>query len=135
MPWIENTSRSSIVQGFHRNPHNNTMLIQIADPPGDFPTPEHFFAEVHQFQFLDVEENDEVLDEEMRCSQEQANELVRLLRHALANDMNVVVHCHAGACRSGAVADVGIRMGFEDAGKFRFPNNLVLTRMLNALAG
>ena len=91
MPWIQNVALSDIKKGFHINPGENAMLIQIVDPPGDFPTPMYSFKEVHQFQFLDVEEKDEVLDEEMRCSQEQANELVRLLQHALANRMNVIV--------------------------------------------
>jgi len=79
------------------------MLIQIVDPGMEFPTPMHKFKETHQFQFLDVEEKDPVDDEAMRCSHEQAAELVRLLQHALDNHMNVVVHCHAGVCRSGAV--------------------------------
>jgi rhodanese-related sulfurtransferase len=80
-----------------------------------------------------VEANDQVLDEEMRCSQEQANELVRLLQHALDNRMNVVVHCTAGVCRSGAVAEVGVMMGFDDCERFRSPNLLVKHRMMKAL--
>ena len=109
------------------------MLIQIADPPGDFPTHSRNFKEVHQFQFLDIELNDFALDEEMRCSQEQANELVRLLQHALENNMNVIVHCHAGICRSGAVCEVGVMLGFEDTGRWRSPNLLVKHRMMRSL--
>ena len=55
------------------------MLISITDPASWRPTPAHKFKEIHNFEFLDVEANDEVLDEEMRCSHEQAAELVRLL--------------------------------------------------------
>jgi predicted protein tyrosine phosphatase len=109
------------------------MLIQIMDPPGDFPTPLKSFKETHQFQFLDVEENDQVLEEEMRCSHEQAAELVRLLQHALANRMNVIVHCHAGVCRSGAVCEIGVMLGFDDTEAFRSPNLLVKHRMMQAL--
>ena len=69
----------------------------------------------------------------MRCSQEQANELVRLLQRALANRMNVVVHCHAGVCRSGAVCEVGVMLGFRDTEVFRSPNLLVKHRMMKAL--
>ena len=47
--------------------------------------------------------------------------------------MNVVVHCHAGVCRSGAVAEVGIAMGFQDTGVFRAPNLMVKHKLLNAL--
>ena len=132
-PWIQNIARSDIQKGFHINPGINAMLIQIADPPGDFPQPLYQFREVHQFQFLDVEETDEVLDEEMRCSQEQADELVRLLQHALANRMNVIVHCHAGVCRSGAVCEIGVMLGFRDTEAWRSPNLLVKSRMMRAL--
>ncbi len=62
-PWIQNVSLSDIRKGFHIDAGINSMLIQICDPPGDFPTPKHQFKEVHQFQFLDVEEKDEVLEE------------------------------------------------------------------------
>jgi hypothetical protein len=93
----------------------------------------HTFKEVHQFEFLDIEAKDECLDEAMRCSQKQANELVRLLQHALENRMNVVVHCHAGVCRSGAVCEIGVMLGFDDTEAFRSPNLLVKHRMMRAL--
>ena len=133
MPWIQNVALSDIRRGFHIDAGINSMLIQIVDPPGDFPTPLKQFKEVHQFQFLDVEEKDPVIDEAMKCSQEQAAELVRLLQHALANRMNVVVHCHAGVCRSGAVCEVGVMLGFDDTEAFRSPNLLVKHRMMKAL--
>ena len=133
MPWIQNLARSDITQGFHIDPGVNAMLIQIADPPGDFPVPKYQFREVHQFEFLDVEEKDYVLEEEMRCSHEQAAELVRLLQHALENRMNVIVHCHAGVCRSGAVCEVGVMLGFDDTEAFRAPNLLVKHRMMKQL--
>lgn len=132
-PWIQNVARSDIVRGLHIEPGPNAMLIQISDPPGNHPTPKYQFREVHQFDFLDVEIDDEVLEEEMRCSQEQANELARLLKHALDNRMNVIVHCHAGVCRSGAVCEVGVMMGFRDTEVFRSPNLLVKHRMMKAL--
>ena len=133
MPWIQNISLSDIRKGFHIEPGPNAMLIQIVDPPGDFPTPLKSFKETHQFQFLDVEENDQVLEEEMRCSHEQAAELVRLLQHALDKRMNVVVHCVAGVCRSGAVCEVGVMLGFNDTEVFRSPNLLVKHRMMKHL--
>jgi len=135
MPWIQNVARSDISTGYHIDPGPNAMLIQICDPPGDFPEPlpVYVFRETHQFEFLDVEETDSVLDEAMRCSPAQAAELVRLLQHALENRMNVIVHCHAGLCRSGAVAEVGVQLGFNDSEKFRAPNLLVKHRMMQAL--
>ena len=133
MPWIQNVSLDDVRKGFHIEPGINAMLIQIVDPPGDFPVPKRQFKEVHQFQFLDVEKDDFVLDEEMRCSQLQANELVRLLQHALDKHMNVIVHCVAGVCRSGAVCEVGVMLGFQDTEVFRSPNLLVKHRMMKAL--
>jgi predicted protein tyrosine phosphatase len=132
-PWIQNVALSDIRKGFHIDAGINSMLIQIVDPAMEFPIPSYKFKEVHQFQFLDVEENDYVLDEEMRCSQEQANELVRLLQHAFENRMNVVVHCVAGVCRSGAVCEVGVMMGFRDTEVFRSPNLMVKHKMMKVL--
>ena len=132
-PWIQNVALSDIPKGHHIDAGINSMLIQICDPPGDFPTPKHQFKEVHQFQFLDIEANDFALDEAMRCSQAQADELVRLLQHAFENRMNVVVHCHAGICRSGAVCEIGVMLGFRDTEALRSPNLLVKHRMMRAL--
>lgn len=133
MPWIENVSLGDIPKGRHHNAGENSMLIQIVDPGMEFPVPMHKFKETHQFQFLDVEENDQVLEEEMRCSHEQAAELVGLLQHALDKRMNVVVHCVAGVCRSGAVCELGVMMGFNDTEAFRSPNLLVKHRMMKHL--
>ena len=135
MPWIQNVARSDISTGYHIDPGPNAMLIQIADPPGDFPEslPVYRFRETHQFEFLDIEEKDFALDEAMRCSHEQAAELVRLLQHAMENHMNVIVHCHEGVCRSGAVCELGVMLGFDDTEAFRSPNLLVKHRMMQAL--
>lgn len=133
MPWIQNISLADVRNGHHFDPGPNCMLIQIVDPDMEFPQPRHAFREAHQFRFLDVEDRDEVLNESMRCSQAQADQLVALLQHALENRMNVVVHCHAGICRSGAVCEVGVMMGFQDPEVFRSPNLLVKHRMMRAL--
>lgn len=133
MPWIQNVALSDVKKGFHIAPGENAMLIQIVDPDLEFPVPLYTFKEVHQFKFLDIEEKDECIDEAMRCSQEQATELVRLLQHALDNRMNVIVHCVAGVCRSGAVCEVGVMMGFNDTEIFRSPNLLVKHRMMKHL--
>lgn len=133
VPFIQNVAADDIPKRFHFDAGENSMLIQIMDPGSWFPTPKHVFKETHRFEFLDIEKDDQVFNEECRCSQEQANELVRLLQHALANRMNVVVHCFAGICRSGAVCEVGVMMGFEDTERFRQPNLLVKHRMMKAL--
>jgi len=133
MPWIQNVALSDIKRGLHINPGENSMLIQICDPDMEYPAPLYTFKEVHQFKFLDIEENDKCLDESMRCSHKQAAELAQLLQHALANHMNVIVHCHAGVCRSGAVCEVGVMMGFDDTEVFRSPNLCVKHRMMKHL--
>lgn len=133
MPWIENCAADDIPKAFHHNAGPNSMLIQITDPASWKPYPKHTFKEYHHFEFLDVEMNDHVDDEAMKCSEDQAVELVALLAHALENRMNVVVHCYAGICRSGAVCEVGVMMGFDDTGRYRQPNLLVKHRMMKSL--
>lgn len=132
MPWIENVAAADIPLRFHHEAGPNAMLIQIADPASWFPTPAHEFKETYQFEFLDAEDADGFPDE-AKISDEQAAEIVRLLKHALANRMNVVVHCFAGLCRSGAVAEVGIMMGFEDTERTRIPNLRVKQKLMRQL--
>lgn len=130
--WIQNVSLSDIPKGHHAAVGENSMLIQIVDPAMEFPTPKHQFKEVHQFEFLDLERDDQ-FGEEFKITDAQAEELVRLLQHALDNRMDVVVHCVAGVCRSGAVCEVGVMMGFNDTEVFRSPNLLVKHKMMKAL--
>lgn len=132
MSWIQNVSMSDIRQGFHIDPGFNSMLIQIVDPAHKFPVPKYQFREVHQFEFLDAERDDNFPDE-CKCTDEQATQLVQLLQHAQEQHMNVIVHCHAGVCRSGAVAEIGVMLGFRDTDSFRSPNLLVKHRMMKAL--
>ena len=130
--WIQNVSMSDIRRGHHIDPGINAMLIQIVDPCMEFPTPAHKFKEVHQFEFLDLERDDK-WGEEFKVTDDQAAELVRLLQHALDNHMDVIVHCVAGVCRSGAVCEVGVMMGFQDTEDFRSPNLMVKHKMMKVL--
>lgn len=133
MPWIENVAAADVPMRFHHEAGENSMLIQIMDPcPTWWPTPAHNFKETHRFEFLDAEDKDGFPDE-TKISDEQAAEIVGLLQHALANNMNVVVHCMAGLCRSGAVAEVGVMMGFADAERTRIPNIRVKHRLMKQL--
>lgn len=130
--WIENVAAIDVSTGFHHDAGPNSMLIQIADPCGWFPTPKHNFTEIHKFEFLDIEDNNNPSDE-FGCSDDQAKQLVDLLKHALKNKMNVVVHCVMGVCRSGAVCEVGVMMGFQDVGNHRDPNLRVKHKMMKEL--
>lgn len=132
MPFIQNISFADVMCGDHPT-DDNTMMINIVDPCMAFPESKHSFVEIHRFEFLDIEEDDFSISEEFRVTDSQAAELVRLLQHALTNDMNVVVSCVAGVCRSGAVCEVGVMLGFVDTNRFRIPNLLVKSKMMNVL--
>ncbi|HET8688272.1 MAG TPA: protein-tyrosine phosphatase family protein [Methanosarcina sp.] len=136
MNWIENAARDDIPKGYHHDCGPNSMLIQITDPATEFPTPKHQFKEIHQFEFLDIDDKDVEANpdwEEAAITDEQAAKLVALLQHALDNKMNVVVHCHAGICRSGAVVEIGVMMGFADTERYRAPNLRVKHKMMKVL--
>lgn len=132
--FIENVSKSDVFNGHHMDAGTNAMLIRIQDPATEFGKIRHaeMFKEVHEFEFLDAEDEDGFPDE-CKISDEQAAELVRLLQHALENRMNVVVHCHAGICRSGAVVEVATMLGFTPSDRFRQPNLRVKHKMMKVL--
>ena len=133
MPWIENVAAADVPTRFHHDAGPNSMLIQIMDPATSWwPSPAHEFKETYQFEFLDAEDTDGFPDE-AKISDAQAAEIVNLLKHALSNHMNVVVHCYAGLCRSGAVAEVGVMMGFQDAERTRIPNLRVKQKLMRQL--
>jgi predicted protein tyrosine phosphatase len=130
--FIENVSWEDVKNGFHSDMGVNAMLIQIADPASFFPVPKRQFKEIHQFEFLDAEDTDGFPDE-AKISDEQAQQIVSLLNHAIDNHMNVLVHCHAGICRSGAVVEVGSMMGFTPTDRYRQPNLRVKNKMMKVL--
>jgi predicted protein tyrosine phosphatase len=132
MRWIENVSMSDIHLGHHSDLGENCMLIRIQDPATEFKPSKHQFKEVHEFEFLDAEDEDGFPDE-AKISDEQAAQIVRLLEHALEKQMNVMVHCHAGICRSGAVTEVGTMLGFTATERFRQPNLRVKHKLMKAL--
>jgi predicted protein tyrosine phosphatase len=132
MPWIENVAAADIPTGFHHDCGPNSMLISITDPAGWRPKAKHDFKERHDFEFLDAEDADGFPDE-TKISDAQAEQIAALLKHALENRMNVVVHCMAGICRSGAVTEVGVMMGFNDCEKYRQPNLRVKYKLMKQL--
>jgi predicted protein tyrosine phosphatase len=120
--WIENVSYADIKGGTYPDPGDNAMLIQIVDPCVDFPIPPRDdFKITAQFEFSDVDNpDDEVWP--FRMSDEQGKEIARHLRLAMENNMNVIVHCIAGICRSGAVVEVAKMIGFDGGNAYRQPN-------------
>lgn len=133
MATIQNVSLRDIMTGNHMDAGHNSMLIQITDKGAYFPRPMRDFKEVHQFDFHDLDHETGGSLDECLIEDEQAVQIAVLLKRALDENMNVVVHCHAGLCRSGAVAEVGTMIGFTDGGRDRLPNVLVKKKILQAL--
>ena len=132
-PWIQNVALVDVKNGRHIDAGVNSMLIQIVDPAYEFPTPHDCFKACFRFEFLDAEQDDDMYPDEAKITDEQAKRIVELLQYALVEKMNVIVHCHAGVCRSGAVAEVGVMMGFTDTETYRQPNLMVKTKLMKAL--
>lgn len=132
-PWIQNVAATDIKNGYHIPTNDRAVLISITDPAGWKPQPMHQFSAIHYFEFLDVEERDYVDEESMKISDVDAEQIVAILQQALEENRDVVVHCMAGVCRSGAVAEVGVIMGFRDAEAFRAPNLLVKHKLMRVL--
>lgn len=132
-PWIQNISMSDCKAGNHRHPGENSVLIQIQDSGTEFITPAFHFKDVYRFEFMDCDETETIVDSDFWCQPEDAKKLVSILSIALDQGKNVLVHCHAGVCRSGAVVEVGTMMGFTDTGAHRIPNVLVKRLMMKEL--
>ena len=126
--WISNVSLQDIKTGYHYDPGPDGVLIQIVDHDMDFPKPAFHFAEVHQFRFLDLE-----VDSIHSFKEHHAERIVEVLCDALKRRASVVVHCVAGLCRSGAVCEVGVILGFEDTGRARTPNLRVKKMLMECL--
>ena len=133
-PWIENISLDDVRKGYHYDPGFNSMLIQIVDPGVEFPKPKVAFRKTYQFYFLDVEDNEpDGCLYDAAITNADARGIAEALREAWNESMNVVVHCHMGVARSGAVAEVGVMMGFRDTEKFRIPNLMVKHKLMHYL--
>ena len=133
MMFIQNVTFHDVNGCSHKQCDDRAVLIQIVDPAYGFPTPAHAFASVLQLEFLDEDETCRESLHEFLITDAQAASIIDFLQMALQENRDVIVHCHAGLCRSGAVADVGIMMGFEDTGKIRLPNRLVKHKLMQQL--
>ena len=132
MSNIENISYADVVKGQHKNNPENTVLIQIVDVGMDFPIPKHQFKEVYQFQFMDLTEITEV-NLPVMMSVEQAKQITEILTYAKTLDYDVTVHCVAGLCRSGAIAEVGEILGYTYIGNGKQPNSYVKRMLLDQI--
>lgn len=115
-PFVENVSRDAIVMGIHSKfDYENDLLIQITDPDSSWPTPHHKFKNVKQYKFWDSEGED-------GPTRGDAVALARDILVAFHHSRNILVHCQAGLCRSGAVAEAAILLGFKEVHTRRWPN-------------
>ncbi len=128
--FITNISRQEIIDGTHEDAGENSMLIQIVDFFDTFPEPKYKsqFQEIYQFKFDDIENEGPT-----SITDEQAEDIADCLKKAQARGWNVIVHCFAGICRSGAVVECGVEMGFNPPDRVRWPNTLVKHKIQKAL--
>lgn len=130
---IENISAVDFRNGYHTASGDNTIAIQITDPCGWIARPKAKFAEIHNFDFLDIDNPYDASFGEFAITEKQAGEICDILIRALNNNMNIVVHCTPDNCRSSAVTEVGSIMGFKPINNRRIPNVLVKKLMMGYL--
>ncbi len=120
MPFIQNVSFDDVRKAWHYDPNERGVLISIVDPDMEHPVPKYPFDPglVFRFKFLDIED-----DNKDAITKEQAESIWNILETAKNENRNVIVHCVAGICRSGAVAEAAIAgLGFQDTETRRIPN-------------
>lgn len=129
MPKIENCSRADIKNGTHGKVTPNTILIQISDVGYEQPKPLMYFRRSFPFWFDDVNEN-----ETNFLNDTSSIVIAKLLRSAYKNDYDIIVHCHAGLCRSGAVVEAALHIGFNPVvSRYRYPNSDITVKLLKTL--
>ena len=131
MRFCQNISMDSAKKGHWLNvPHENTVYIQIIDPLCGFEPYKNNFSEIHRFEFLDTEFD----YHDFAIKDWQAESLANVLRQAYEKKRHIIVSCHAGLCRSGAVTEVAVNyLGYVDGGTPRHPNILVKNKLLEQL--
>lgn len=129
--WIKNLSLHDIQQ----NPTPCAdVYIQIVDPDMDFPLIENAHARIYQFQFLDLDYDfPDHQDHPLAIQTSQAEAIARILEDAWNQQHSIIVHCHAGVCRSGAVIEAALALGYPDPEIYRSPNRKVKHAILHSL--
>lgn len=141
MPWIANYPYADIKSGNHAIEPGRTILIRIMgmghifDDENRDVARRSEFSQIFRFAFEDLEPK-EVHDKTQYGEMVPVQAVIMhwYLKEALDGGYNVVVHCVQGLCRSGAVAEVGVMMGFDDSRRPRIPN-LHVKKLLMKQAG
>ena len=125
-PWILNTAKDNL-----NNIKNGNILIQIENAVGEFMQPTAVYNSIFRFRFYGGRNNPSGV---LNITDEQAQQLVAILKSALRRNQNVVVQCVSGSVRSGAVTQAGIDYGFQECNTNRDPSKLVYEKMVNYLS-
>ena len=126
MPVITNVSAFEATKII---PNENTVLIRIGEYANPYLPPiSGRFHSIHTFCF-----DDTINEGEESITEQHAKDIACILKDCLTNNRDILVHCFAGICRSGAVVECGVVLGFEDGGAHRQPNILVKNKIFKAL--
>jgi len=130
---VENISYYAIENGLHKNSGDDTVLIRILDTDNDSPVkPKVNFDKTFIFKFLDVDADADI-DDKYKFNSDMAKEIVSIFEYCKENNKNIVVHCTAGLCRSGAIAEIASMLSFEPVHDNRMPNSLVKGLLMKEL--
>ena len=136
VPTVENVSRFCIEKGFHKTNYHGSVLISINDPGMEPPKNSNKFTCCFPFYFLDAEKPiDGDPDGDFLISDYDAHRIAEIIEMCYSQNINIIVHCSAGVCRSGAVAECAEAYGFEYIGNHKQPNLLVKKMVMNKLYG
>lgn len=108
---------------------NGCILIRLHNPDYEFPKGEsdylreNFFQEVYEL----------ALEDSYIVPDETIDKLAKLIFDAKERKQNILVHCHAGISRSGAVVEVATMLGYKDIGRHRNPNRVIKENLRKAL--
>lgn len=129
----ENVSRLDVLQGNHISVFcSPAYLLQISDVCKQQPIPkyEEYFKDKLCLNFNDVEDEFDMSS----ISDYQAQQIADFILKAKADNADIVVHCLAGICRSGAVVEAAMSVGYTDAvNRQRIPNTLVKRKVMQCL--
>lgn len=132
MSKVENVSQQDIIEGKHLCPSSNKVhLIQICNEESEHVEPKYWklFKSIRQYKFNDTEDCFDI-----DCITDvQAKNIAQSLKDILSREEDLVVHCNAGICRSGAVVACAEELGFEKCCNFKLPNSLVKRKIMQAL--
>lgn len=105
------------------------ILIRLHNPDYEFPEGEsEFLREVFFHEVYELG-----IDDSYIIPEETIEKLAKLISDAKEREQNIVVHCHAGISRSGAVVEVATMMGYKDIGRHRNPNRVIKEKLRKAL--